>query len=90
MLYIWTLSQIFNFSRTKLFTFYIKIFYHLLTMAESSIAEILNASTIDESIDAEDAEKNMKTLNERIGTHKIDLTNYEKHTLTPRQVRIGR
>ena len=48
-------------------------------MAESSIAAILNASTIDELIDAEDAEKNMQTLNERIGKHKIDLTNYEKH-----------
>ena len=48
-------------------------------MATNSITEILNTPTIVDLIDAEDAEKNMQTLNERIGKHKIDLTNYEKH-----------
>ena len=48
-------------------------------MAGDSIAEILNTPTIDVLLDEGNEEKNMRTLNERIGTRKIDLTNYEKH-----------
>ena len=48
-------------------------------MTQDSITDILNTPTIDVLIDEGNEEKNMKTLNERIGTRKIDLTNYEKH-----------
>ena len=48
-------------------------------MTRDSITEILNVSTIDDVLIASNEEQNMRTLNERIGKHKIDLTNYEKH-----------
>ena len=43
------------------------------------ITEILNSPTIVDLIEAENEEQDMRTLKERIGVHKINLTNYEKH-----------
>ena len=48
-------------------------------MATNSITEILNSPTIVDLIEAENGEMKIQTLKERIGVHKINLTNYEKH-----------
>ena len=48
-------------------------------MATNSITEIFNTPTIVDLIEAENGEMKKQTLKERIGVHKINLTNYEKH-----------
>ena len=48
-------------------------------MATNSSTEILNSPTIVDLIEAENGEMKKQTLKERIGVHKINLTNYEKH-----------
>ena len=48
-------------------------------MATNSITEILNSPTFVDLIEAENGEMKRQILKERIGVHKINLTNYEKH-----------
>ena len=65
----------------RFFTTYKMTQESIRTLSSSNqglIADILNTPTID-VLNTDNEEKNMKTLNERIGTRKIDLTNYEKH-----------